>query len=140
MAKALARLPGWRGRFSACLIRAAGRSFEWVSHNCALFVADGVLAQTGKDFAEPFRGKYSTELGAARALKKYGAGDLEKTIAQALPKGGLKTAKLGDVAIVEGPDGLCGGFWLRANIALVSQEGLVHLSQDSALRIYRVGR
>ena len=50
--------------------------FKWGTFDCCLFAANAVHAMTGKDFAEPFRGKYTTEKGAAKALIKYGHGDI----------------------------------------------------------------
>lgn len=42
--------------------------FVWGTNDCALFAADWVAALTGEDPAAWFRGRYTTEGGAARAL------------------------------------------------------------------------
>lgn len=47
------------------------RPFEWGEADCCLFVADALAALYGKDYAAPFRGKYTTEKGAYKLLKKY---------------------------------------------------------------------
>lgn len=47
----------------------AQEPFEWGVNDCALFAADGIKAITGIDIAEDFRGKYTTETGALRAIK-----------------------------------------------------------------------
>ena len=45
--------------------------FEWGRNDCCLFTVDAVLAMTGVDHAEKFRG-YSTALAAARIVEKQG--------------------------------------------------------------------
>ena len=54
--------------------------FVWGENDCCLFVADGIKVFTGIDHASEFRGQYSSELGAAKALKRLGAGDLTSTL------------------------------------------------------------
>lgn len=76
--------------------------FEWGVNDCCLFPADALKVLTGIDHASEFRGKYDSELGAAKALKKFGAGDLESTLTQ---KFGQPIAPLsamrGDVALID---------------------------------------
>lgn len=54
--------------------------FEWGKSDCCMFPADVIKAVTEVDFAAEFRGKYTTELGSVRALKRYGKGTIEATI------------------------------------------------------------
>ena len=99
--------------------------FVWGANDCALFAADAVKAQTGTDPAESLRGTYSTQVGAARVIKRDGG--LQNIAAKALgePLAGPLLAQAGDVGIVEqngadvlavchaggwiapGPQGLC---------------------------------
>lgn len=76
----LARYDDWEARLSTYLDRVREEPFKWGSHDCALFAADCVKAQTGIDPAEAFRDQYSTQHGAAMALREYGAGTLLKTM------------------------------------------------------------
>lgn len=46
---------------------------------CARFAAGAVEAQTGIDLHKPFAGKYDSDISAAKALIKIGAGNLEST-------------------------------------------------------------
>ena len=46
---------------------------------CARFAAGAVAAQTGVDVHAPYEGKYDSELSAAKALRKIGAGTLDAT-------------------------------------------------------------
>lgn len=54
--------------------------FEWGTSDCCMFPADVIKAITGEDFAAEFRGRYQTEMGSLRALKRYGKGSIEATI------------------------------------------------------------
>ena len=139
MAAPLPRFPDWRARLSSYLIECASRDMAWGEHDCALFIAGGVLAQTGHDFAAPFRGKYKTERGAAKALIRYGAGTLADTVAAALPEIDPAQARQGDICLFDQPDGLTCGIVLRANIAAVTATGLTHVSKDRIVRAFRVG-
>ena len=108
------RRPDWEQRLSSYLEPLNDEArFAWGVMDCALFAADAVLAMTDHDIADPFRGKYSTAAGSARALKRYGAGDLKTTFDTLLPPRPVGYARRGDVVMHDGAVGLCmGGFGL----------------------------
>lgn len=104
------RLPDWEARLSAYLAPLMDDAvFGYGLLDCALLVADAVLAMTGDDIAAPFRGKYSTAAGSARALKRYGAGDLKSTFDTLLPPKPIGYARRGDVVMSDGAVGICIG-------------------------------
>lgn len=76
----MTRLANWEAALSEYLTNVRDKPLKWGEHDCGLFFAGACKVMTGFDPGEPFRGRYSTEMGAARALKKYGAGDLESTL------------------------------------------------------------
>lgn len=76
----MTRRSTWEADLSAYIASVRGRSFAWGSLDCAMFAAGAVIAMTGVDPIEVYRGKYTNEIGAAKALKKYGAGDLRSTL------------------------------------------------------------
>ena len=76
----IVRFQDWEERLRTYLDRVNEEPFKWGSHDCALFAADCVKAQTGVDPAEAYRGKYETAHGAARALREHGAGTLLRTL------------------------------------------------------------
>lgn len=51
----------WPERLSDTIVAAAGTAFQPGAHDCVLFVADCIEAQTGVDPAAAFRGRYTTE-------------------------------------------------------------------------------
>lgn len=139
MVASIPRLPDWRARFSSFITDCRGRPFECGVHDCALYMADGVLVQTGVDIAEAFRGRYKTDQGAVRALKRYGAGDLESTVAALLPEMDPERARLGDVIIFDQPVGVTCGFRLTSCVSAVTPAGLGEFSLDRVTRAFRVG-
>ena len=113
------RYVDWEQRLSDYLASVASRPFKWGEHDCALHIANAVAAITGDDIAADFRGKYSTELGSARALKRFGAGTLEATIDTLLDPIEPAFAQRGDVVMRDGMLGVCVG----ATAAFVGEEG-----------------
>ena len=61
------RLADWRERLDLVIRDGRVAPFVWGRHDCLAFPAKGVLAVTGVDHFQPFRGRYSDE-GGARAL------------------------------------------------------------------------
>lgn len=50
------------------------KPFEYGVRDCCLFAANWIELLTGVDVAAEYRGKYTTELGAARLIKKVTGG------------------------------------------------------------------
>jgi hypothetical protein len=85
----------------------AGRTpFAWGRHDCLLHPADWCRVAAGVDPAADFRGRYKTELGARRILKREG-GLLELAAGQmraaGLPAVDLAEIRAGDVGVVRAP-------------------------------------
>lgn len=117
--KLTARLSTWEADLSAYIASCRERPHEYGAHDCALFFAGGVIAMTGEDPAAPFRGQYSTAIGAAKALKKIGAGDLEKTLDNLFPVHPTGKLQRGDGVWNGNAVGICMG----AYALFVGEEG-----------------
>lgn len=109
------RLDDWPLRLSAHIKAASGRPFSWGAHDCCIWACDGILGMTGADPMAELRGKYSTAIGAARALKSFAGGGLDEAaehIAGLLhaPEIPALTAGRGDCVIADvlTPEGLRG--------------------------------
>jgi hypothetical protein len=139
MVEQVARLSDWRPRFSSYLIDVAFKPFAWGENDCAMHPGNAVLAMTGVDLVADFRGRYFTELGATRALIKYGAGDLASTLAQRLPEIDPRDAVCGDVVILDGPLGATGGLRLKTCISAVTPNGTRPYALDLVTRAFQVG-
>jgi hypothetical protein len=64
------RLTGWELRLADEVSAARDKAFQWGAHDCATWAFDVRKALTGEDAAAAWRGKYKTEAGAARVLRK----------------------------------------------------------------------
>lgn len=129
------RYEDWHARLGAHIKAALQRPFSWGEFDCCTFACDGILAMTGVDPMADLRGRYSTAIGAARALKAFAGGGLDET-AQAIT-GRLHMGEVGPLLAGRGD---C----LLADIAGEGGAsgpalGLVSLSGRSGLFAGRVG-
>jgi hypothetical protein len=111
--------------------------FSWGSNDCCSFVCDCVLAMTGVDIFAEFRGKYSTELGAAKVMTAAcGSADIEAvaeyvTAKFEMPAVDVFFAQAGDVVLL--PSGEAGALALgivghdNRHALVVAQNGLNRL-------------
>lgn len=112
------RAHDWEARLFAAVDAARATPFEWGAHDCALFVADAVLAMTGHDYAADLRGQYRTQSGALRLLAdtslraRLGAlfASIDVRMAQrgdvVMDNTGALGVCLGEHAAFVGPDGV----------------------------------
>lgn len=123
----------WEKRLMSYLAQVG--PFEWGSNDCCLFAANGVLAMTGKDYGEPYRG-YKTAKGALSKLKDSGVdGVATKALGPAKPP---PFARRGDVVSFESGNGLALGLCVGAKIASVGPGGLTMLPMNLALLAWSV--
>ena len=131
------KLQDWQLRFEAFIKERQALPFAWGTNDCAVFAADCVQALTGVDVALPELRTHTSELQAARLLKKYGGVQGIATAALGTPMHPLM-ATVGDVVLTEseGRDmlAICNGGTCIAPGPL----GLVHLGMDSARLCWRV--
>lgn len=113
--------------------------FTWGEFDCCLFAADAVELMTGNDFAVDFRGKYNTKLGAARALKRYGQGDIISTVTAKLgePKP-VMLVKRGDVVLVDNNGDPALGICLGNCVSVVTAVGLCSLELSHIKKVWEV--
>ena len=146
----LKRVENWGGSSGALQVFLASRTkapFAWGSNDCALFAADAVLAITGTDIAEDFRGKYSDEAGAFALIAGVTGG---KTVGDAAAwcaqKAGLAelehrlTAQRGDLVVIPDSGRLIAGVVHLSgrHIVSVGEDGLKRFPIMDVLRAWRV--
>ncbi len=136
------RLPDWLDSTNSYLETCRAKQFVWGEHDCCLFAAEVAKRITGIDYAQDFRGHYSTEKGALRAIRKYGSGNLPDTVNKYLgePVPPLLLRR-GDAALME-VDGLIGyaiGVCWVGGLVYVGQHGLVSMPLSYAVSGWRVG-
>lgn len=131
------------------LIERMHTPFAWGANDCAIFAADAILVMTGVDVAEDFRGRYTTDTGAVRSIKKVTGGS---TIADAAiycaEKHGLTEyqyplmAKRGDLVLVKNRDGSEIAAIVSLNgrhVVSPGDEGLVRFSIMDVTRAWSIG-
>lgn len=100
----LERFPDWPQRVGAFMRDRATVPFAWGRNDCAIFAADAILAATGHDMAEAFRGRYRTKRGARLVLRAHSWADLEALADTFLPRR-HERARRGDVVLYAGQHG-----------------------------------
>lgn len=118
------RLPDWKPRLIAWLTSIAGTPFAPGTHDCALFVAGAIHAMTGEDPAAPFRGRYTTVRGGLRVIRDAGFGDPVEMVASRLEEVAPLMAQVGDIAVVDTPEGPALGVVAGAEILVLGLDGL----------------
>lgn len=121
----MTRKPDWEARLAAYLEPLRTRVFAWGRHDCCTFAAGAVLAMTEADPMPEFRGRYSTAIGSARALSRYGAGTLAATLDAKFDAVAPALAQRGDIVMSGGLLGICLGGIMVAVGREGEREGLV---------------
>lgn len=94
----MSKLARHRAEISALILRVKRKPFEWGTHDCCVGWACPVIKiQTGIDLAEPFFGKYTTAMGAYKALLDAGFKSPSEVIAQHFQSIPIASAQFGDV-------------------------------------------
>lgn len=128
----------WQERLDALIASRMAEPFAWGTHDCCLFAADAVLAQTDADPAAGLRGTYSDARGALELLTALGG--LSMVAARAGEPVPALLAQVGDIGLVahDGREllGVCAGpVWL-----VPAEQGLAALPIDSATSAWRVAK
>jgi hypothetical protein len=135
----LVRRPDWRARLAAYVAASRRRAFAFGIFDCALFAAGAVEVQTGVDLRRELAGRYTTEIGAARVLRRNGFADPAEVAARFLPEIAVAAACHGDVAAIRTQAGVAlavvgGPHLLAARVG----SGLIALPLTAAFAAFRV--
>lgn len=138
----------WReDHFHKFLLENHNKPFEWGTWDCSIFPADAILAYTGVDIADEFRGRYSTKVGAFRLIKTLtGGSTVADAAAYCANKHGLVEheyplmAKRGDLVVIENGDDLIAGVVHLSgrHVVSVGESGLVRLPITQIKRSWSV--
>lgn len=132
------RFEDWPLRLDAAIEAARGKKFEWSQHDCATWALGVAETLTGRVFVT-WRGRYKTEIGAARHLRKLGCQTVEELACQALgePLPTPLLAQRGDVLL--GGDERALGVCVGAHGLFVTQDaGLTEIQLDQCHIGWRV--
>ena len=134
------RLADWEQRLADYLGAASEMPHEYGQLDCALHGANAALAITGVDHGRPFRGRYRTALGAARMLRRYGAGTIEATFDRDLAVIPPAFAQRGDLVLADGSVGVCIGGEALFVGEQGGHSGLVRVPRREWSKAWAVGR
>lgn len=118
------RLPDWLPRLAAYIASVRGAPFAYGSFDCALFAAGAVEAMTGVDLSEGLRGKYTTAPDGAIALARQGFMSPVDLAATHFARVTAAQLQVGDIAVVDTPDGPALGVVQGGYIYVAAPTGL----------------
>lgn len=134
------RIPGWRAALYAEIARHKAEPFCYGERDCALFLANCILAMTGVDPAAAYRGRYTTLDDGIALLRADGHDDHIALAAALLPTIHVSRAHVGDGAVVPADaDGFALGVVTGAEIAVAHPRGLGFVPLTAAIRAFRIG-
>lgn len=132
------RKGSWRSALVKEIERWRRTPFAWGTHDCGLFAAACVEAMTGEDFSAPFRGRYHTAGGAARALRKAGHESVVSLAASLFPEIHPSKARAGDLAAISTAEGEALGVVTGPEIAVYAHNGIGAVPLGLAVRAFKV--
>lgn len=132
------RRTDWRGRLRAYASAAARRPFVFGQHDCALFAAGAVEAMTGHDPASAWRGRYTTQAGGLRVIRRDGHADHIAAAAAIFAEVAPAFAQVGDLAVVPGDGGPVLGVVQGSWIWVLRPDGLGVAPLTDAVRAFEV--
>lgn len=132
------RIDGWEYALDAVIAHHAGLPARWGVSDCCILPRDALAAVTGEPplFADV---AYSTEAGAARALRKLGFETLEELFAASLPECPPLAARRGDVGIASIGGTSFGCVIVNGGLAVKAPAGLILQPLHFLTRAFHAG-
>lgn len=134
------RSDGWERRLARVVERHMHIPGAWGASDCGLTVGEAVEAVTGTNPLVEFVGRYSTELGAARIMKRKGWADMGDLLAAFFEPCGRLSAQRGDVGTILQGGQLTAGFMTDLGFATKGPNGLMFHDQTDLVAAFKVGR
>lgn len=138
----ITRLPDWRPRLRAWLNEMARHSGPLMpgQHDCCLFGAGALEAQTGVDVAARWRGRYTTFRGGLRLMRRDGFPDPAALLAAHLAEAAPIEAMPGDIALLTSAEGPAVGVVQGAGVYCLGPAGrLAGVSSTAIERLFKAG-
>lgn len=136
------RVHEWDRRLAEVTSRHLQTPSSWGESDCLLKVADAIEAVTGIDLAGSIRGKYKTEAGAAKLLRKRGHTNVESLLEELFDPVGRLLAQRGDVVTIEQDGQIAAGYVTEYGVIVATPTGSAFRPQtDQSIRkAFKVGR
>lgn len=134
----LQRKENWPELLLKAIEESRSKPFEWGTHDCCTFAAYCVLTMTCVDLMEPFRGRYSSALGALKVVTEAGHATLTDAWSAALPAIAPLMAQRGDVVMFESTEGMAVGVVTGQQAIAAGPDGVTSIPMALWLRAWRV--
>lgn len=137
------RLEYWETKLNKFIEEHLNKPQKWGEVDCCMTVGNMILATTGKDPLKKFRGKYKTEIGAGRQIKKAG-GDLLGAADKICEEFGFEEVpngfgQRGDVRLVIGDNGQALAFIGPGGKTWCSgKTGLDEVNKEQFIKTWRI--
>jgi len=122
-------------RLSDAIAAAGAQPFAWGVNDCLMLAAAAIDAQMGIDPALAFRGRYQTERGARRMMKRNGWSDVASALDAHLMRCAPSHARRGDIVLVAG----CAGVVFGPLALLIGDDGFERVPLSEWQAAWRVG-
>lgn len=130
----------WDHRLARVTEKHMRLSGEWGATDCLLTVGEAIEAVTGNDPFAAYRGRYKTERGAARVMRRNGCKDVEAVLARLFQPVGRLLAQRGDVGTVMQGGALTAGYVTEYGFAAKGPNGLIFHPVTEIVSAFKVGR
>jgi hypothetical protein len=140
------RYHDWSSRLHAYLEANQNTPFAYGTFDCLSFAAVAVESMTGMDIMAPFRGRYTTHLGAMRIAKRtYGVATVPEVVAAMMTEHGWAEvpqafAQRGDLCLVSHSDDLIVGI-IHSNgreAIITTNQGLWRVPRTCVQRAWKI--
>jgi hypothetical protein len=138
------RVLNWESAFAHLLAVRAQQPFVWGASDCCLFAGDVIYALRGEDPAWWFRGRYTDQRGAARALREYSDGSTLESVAEricaerAYAEIPAAFAQRGDLVLIETDAGDALGVQVDHRVAVQGPAGVIITSDVRVRRAWAI--
>lgn len=135
------RVADWELRLVDVSENHMGIAPDWGVSDCLLTAADAIQAVTGIDPLKQFRGKYTTEHGAAKLMKKNKCADVEDVFEKylGLKQVGRLSARRGDVGVIMIEGHATAGYFMEYGFAVKQINGLSFFPRTDVKTAFQVG-
>jgi hypothetical protein len=119
------------------VLERSDRGFVWGVTDCALFVADAVVAMTGVDVAASYRERYASADGARKIMNGRSLGEM-MTDVLGMPLSAPLFARPGDPCVVSIRSGEIAGVVMGEHVAVQGPRGVVRVPLTCVVAAWRL--
>ncbi|MGU3577104.1 DUF6950 family protein [Brucellaceae bacterium C25G] len=137
----LVRCEGWDRRLEDVATAHASILPEWGRSDCLMAVGEAINAVVSQNPFERFRGKYKTETGAAKQMRRNGCDNVKQVFETFLSLEPVNrfSARRGDVGVMLLNDEYISGFICSYGFAIKQPHGIAFYPVSEIEQAYKIG-